>query len=126
MRNTSTTAKVRSSLAGFSTLAKKNQSKTKITVKTNCGVIASDVIAWLKNFGTIVGNQGFIENKNNGLKTDVFETEIILRKNVYEYLPMFGQKTVVNYPGIPSMCNRRYLDDHLLRDCNHKKRDWIA
>jgi hypothetical protein len=99
---------------------------TKITVKTNYGVEASGVIAWLKNFGTIVGNQGFVENKHTGLKTDVFETEIVLKKHVYEYLPMFGQKTVVYYPGIPRMCNRCYLDGHMRRDCNNKKRDWIA
>ncbi len=54
----------------------------------------------------------------------VFETEIALKRHV-EYLPMYGQKTQVNYPGIPRMRNHFYIVGHLRRDCNNKKKDWI-
>lgn len=99
---------------------------TKITVKTNFGVEPAGILAWLKLYGTVASQHDFKTNTNTGLKTDVFETEIVLKKHIEEYLPMYGQKVQVYYPGIPRMCNRCYLVGHLRRDCNNKKRDWVA
>jgi len=99
---------------------------TRVTVKTNFGVEPIGVLNWLKLYGTIASNSGnFVDNPSTGLKTDVFEVEIVLKKHINEYLPMYGQKVQVNYPGIPRMCNRCYLVGHLRRECNNKKRDWI-
>lgn len=99
---------------------------TKITVKTNFGVEPAGILAWLKLYGTVAPQHEFKINQNTGLRTDVFETEIVLKKHVEEYLPMYGQKVQVHYPGIPRMCNRCYLVGHLRRECNNKKRDWVA
>lgn len=99
---------------------------TRITVKTNFGVEASGVLNWLDLYGTVTSNNDFVTNKATGLKTDVFSTEIVLKKHVQEYLPMYGQKVQVSYPGIPRMCNRCYMVGHLRRDCNNKKKDWIV
>lgn len=98
----------------------------KVTVKTNFGVEATGVLNWLKLYGTVASQHEFVTNPNTGLKTDVFETNIVLKKHIEEYLPMYGQKVQVHYPGIPRMCNRCYLTGHLRRDCNNKKRDWIV
>jgi hypothetical protein len=99
---------------------------TKITVKTNFGVEASGVIDWLRIFGEVAPTGDFTINKNTGLKTDTYKTQIVLRKHVPEYLPIFSQKAVVQYAGIPKMCNRCYLIGHMRCDCNNRKRDWIA
>jgi hypothetical protein len=98
---------------------------TKVTVKTNFGVDAAGIISWLKLYGTVAPQYGFTTNSNTGLKTDVFETEICLKRHIEEYLPMHGQKCQINYPGIPRQCNRCYLVGHMRRECNNKKRDWI-
>lgn len=99
---------------------------TKISVKTNFGVEPAGILAWLKLYGTVASQHDFKTNLSTGLKTDIFETEIVLKKHVEEYLPMYGQKVQVYYPGIPRMCNRCYRAGHLRRDCNNKKRDWIV
>ncbi len=99
---------------------------TKITVKTNFGVEATGVLNWLKLFGTPTSQFDFKINPNTGLRTDIFETEIVLKSHVDEYLPMYGQKAQVFYPGIPRMCNRCYNVGHLRRDCNNKQLDWIV
>lgn len=99
---------------------------TKVTVKTNFGVEATGILNWLNLYGTVASQWDFKVNPNTGLRTDVFETEIVLKKHIDEYLPMYGQKVQVFYPGIPRMCNRCYSVGHLRRDCNNKKVDWIA
>jgi len=70
---------------------------TKITVKTNFGVEASGVLHWLSLYGTVAPLCNFITNPSTGLKTDVFQANIILNKHVEEYLPMYGQKAVVHW-----------------------------
>ena len=99
---------------------------TKVTVKTNFGVESTGVLNWLKLYGTVASQHEFRTNESTGLKTDIFETEIVLRKHIEEYLPMYGQKTQVHYSGIPRMCNHCYTTGHLRRDCNNKKKDWIV
>ncbi len=96
-----------------------------VTVKTNFGVKASGVLAWLKLFGTVSAKCEFKINPSTGLRTDVFEAELVLKTHIDEYLPMYGQKAQVNYSGIPRMCNRCYSRCHMLRDCNNKKKDWV-
>ncbi len=41
-------------------------------------------------------------------------------------MPFFGQKAIVNYPGIPTQCNRCYVVGHLRPECNNQRRDWVA
>jgi hypothetical protein len=98
---------------------------TRVTVKTNLGVEAVGVANWLRLYGTLTSKQNFVQNLSTGVSTDVFEAEIVLKRHIEEFLPMYGQKVVVNYPGIPRMCNRCYLTGHMRRDCNNKKREWV-
>jgi hypothetical protein len=100
---------------------------TKVTVKTNLGVEAAGVLNWLRLYGTVTSRSGgFVVNSTTGVPTDVFEAEILLKKHIQEYLPMYGQKAQVHYPGIPRQCNRCYVVGHLRRECNNKKVDWVA
>jgi hypothetical protein len=81
----------------------------------------------LKLYGSVTSNHhDFITNPTTGLKTDMFKAEIVLRKHIEEYLPMYGQKAQVYYPGIPRMCNRCYRTSHLRREYNNQKKDWLA
>jgi hypothetical protein len=99
---------------------------TKVKVKTNFGVEAVGILAWLKLFGTVTGPHEFQVNQNTGLRNDVFVADIFLKKHIYEYLPMYGQKVQVHYPGIPRMCNKCYRVGHIRKECNNQKRDWVA
>jgi hypothetical protein len=98
---------------------------TKVTVKTNFGVEGTGVLAWLTLYGIPTANHGFLINPKSGLASDVYEAEIILKSHIEEFLPMYGQKVTVNYPGIPRMCNRCYLVGHMRRDCNNLKKEWV-
>jgi hypothetical protein len=96
-----------------------------VSIKTNFGVNPSGLADWMKLYGTIVTQKGFVTNKQTGLKTDTFEFEMVLRKHIEEYLPIFGQKTLINYPGRPRQCNRCYITGHIRRECKNKKLDWV-
>jgi hypothetical protein len=101
---------------------------TRVTVKTNFGVEADGVINWLRLYGIITSKYDFTASNNvgnTGIRSDVLQAEIVLKKHIPEYLPMYGQKVVVHYPGIPRMCNRCYTIGHMSRDCNNIKKDWI-
>jgi hypothetical protein len=66
------------------------------------------------------------DHKLTAYKTDIFEVEVLLRKHIEEYLPIYGQKATISYPGIPKQCNRCYVVGHLRRECRNKKQEWIA
>ncbi len=97
----------------------------KVTIKTNFGVEAAGLIRWLKLYGIPTAQYHYQVNPHTGLKTDVFEAEIILKRHIEEFLPIFGQKAIVSYPGMPKQCNRCYNVGHLRRDCNNPKKDWV-
>jgi hypothetical protein len=97
----------------------------RVTLTTNFSIEPAGIHNWLKLYGTLKDHHQFQTDESSGLKTDIYEADIILRKHIPEYLPMYGQKVQVNYPGIPRMCNRCYLPGHLRRDCNNQKRDWV-
>ncbi len=97
----------------------------KVTIRTNW-VQPSGVLKWLRIFGTVSGKCDYQTNETTGLKTDVFEAEVLLKEHINEYLPMYGQKAQVFYPGMPRVCNRCYTSGHLRRDCQNKKKDWVC
>jgi hypothetical protein len=98
-----------------------------VSVKTGFGVEASGVVNWLKLYGSVTPRQEFAPAVLNNLqlKSDTFQAEVVLRRHIEEYLPMYGQKVQVYYPGIPRQCNRCYGVGHMRRDCNNIKKDWI-
>ncbi len=99
---------------------------TRVTVRTNLGVEANGVLNWLRLYGTLTShNHDFSTNPSTGVKTGNFVAEVVLRRHIEEFLPMYGQKAQVSYPGIPRMCNRCYKVGHLRRDCNNIKKDWV-
>jgi hypothetical protein len=97
----------------------------KVFVKTNFKVEPSGVLNWLRLYG-ITSHYEFQTSSITGLKSDIFEVELILKVHIPEYLPMYGQKVQIYYPGIPRVCNRCYVDGHLRRDCQNQKKDWVA
>jgi hypothetical protein len=97
----------------------------RVTVKANLLVESSGILNWLKLYG-VVTTGDFQTNPSTGLKTDVYEAELVLKKHIGEYLPIYGQKAQIFYAGIPRQCNRCYKVGHLRRDCQNKKKDWIA
>ncbi len=98
---------------------------TRITVCTNDFSVEPDqVISWLMKFGSVSANFDY-EKNSLGIRTDVLETEIVLRKHIPEYLPIGGRKIVVSYPGIPKVCNNCYLTGHMKRSCKAKRVEWV-
>jgi len=116
--------KVTGKILGYKKIAELGK-LTQITVVTNFGVEPPGIILWLQRYGTVSANYSFVKNPDTGLYSDTFETEIVLEKHVPEYLPMFGQKVTVSYPGIEKMCNRCYTIGHLRRDCRNPVKEWI-
>jgi hypothetical protein len=98
----------------------------KITARTGFNIEPAGILNWLKLYGQPSTKGDYLTNERTGLKTDVFECEIVLRRHIEEYLPIYGQKVQINYQGIPKQCNRCYIVGHLRRDCCNLKRDWIA
>jgi len=98
---------------------------TKITITTNFGVEPPGILNWLQRYGTVSAKYNFVQNPETGVFTDVFETEICLNRHIPEYLPMYGQKVSVEYPGIEKVCNRCYTPGHMRRECGNSPREWI-
>ncbi len=98
---------------------------TRITVNTNdFAVSPEDIIPWLAKFGSVSSNSDY-ERNSLGIRTDVFETEIVLNKHIPEFLPIAGRKVQVAYPGIPKVCNNCFQTGHMKRSCKSKKKDWL-
>jgi hypothetical protein len=98
---------------------------TRVTVKTNDFQVSPDeIVPWLAKFGSVSKTFDF-ERNSLGIRTDIFETEILLKKHIPEYLPIAGRKLLVSYPGIPKACNNCYNTGHMKRNCKEKKRKWV-
>ncbi len=98
---------------------------TRITAKTNDFAVSSEeIVAWLSKFGSVSANHDY-ERNSLGLRSDVFETEIVLARHIPEYLPIAGRKIQISYPGIPKACNNCYQTGHMKRNCKSKKVDWL-
>ncbi len=94
---------------------------TRITVKTNdFSVPPTKILEWLAKFGSVSANHEYVKN-SVGVRTDVLETEIALRKHIPEFLPIDSRKLLVAYPGIPKVCNHCYQVGHLKRSCKNPK-----
>jgi len=70
----------------------------------------------LYKFGVVSPNVRFVPNEA-GCNTDIVEADIIFKRHIPEYLPIVGQKVIVNYPGIPKICNKCYKMGHTKRNC---------
>jgi hypothetical protein len=98
---------------------------TRISVKTNdFSVEPAEIIPWLSKFGSVNAISDY-EKNSMGIRSDIFETEILLQRHIPEYLPIAGRKLTVYYPGIPKSCNNCYGTGHLKRNCKQKKKDWL-
>ncbi len=99
---------------------------TRVTVRTNdFAVDPSEILPWLAKFGSVNNANNDFEKNSVGLRTDVFETTLLLKKHIPEFLPIAGRKLQVFYPGIPKACNNCYQVGHMKRNCKAKKREWI-
>jgi hypothetical protein len=98
---------------------------TRVTVKTNEFTVTPDqIVEWLVKFGSVSSIRDY-ERNTLGIRTDLFETELVLKRHIPEYLPIAGRKVVVSYPGIPKVCNNCYEPGHMKRACRAKRVEWI-
>jgi len=98
----------------------------RVTVKTNeFSVQPEEIIPWLSKFGSVKSLGIEYERNSLGIRSDVFETELLLRKHIPEFLPIAGRKLQVGYPGIPKACNNCYQLGHMKRNCKNKKKEWL-
>jgi hypothetical protein len=97
----------------------------RITAKTNdFSVTPEEIISWLVKFGSVSSRHDY-ERNSLGLRSDIFETDIVLNTHVPEFLPIAGRKIQISYPGIPRACNNCFQTGHLKRNCNSKKVEWL-
>ena len=54
-----------------------------------------------------------------------FKAKVNLKTQIPQYLPMYGQKVKIYYPGIQKMCVKCYSGGHIKRDCTNQKREWV-
>jgi len=100
-------------------------SLTRITVSTNDFTVKpADIVQWLSCFGSVSSSYDF-EKNSLGIRTDVFETEIVLRIHIPEFLPIGGRKVQVYYPGIPKACIKCFEFGHMKRNCKGVKVEWV-
>jgi len=95
-----------------------------IKVTTFFKVEAPHVIAWLCHFGQVSAEYRIVKNSCN-INTDVTEFEVVLHTHVPEYLPIYGHKIAVFYPGMPRVCNNCYKTGHVRKLCKSPKALWI-
>jgi len=95
-----------------------------IHVKTNFGVELEGVANWLRIYGSVY-QIDHIVNDNTGLCTDTVEAEVVLRDHIPEFLPMYGQKAQVIYPGVLKICVNCYTFGHYRKECGNRRRNWI-
>jgi len=97
----------------------------RITATTNeFSVSPDDIGKWLCKFGSVSSNYDYVKN-SVGLRTDVLEVDLLLRKHIPEFLPISGSKVQIAYPGIPKACINCYKFGHMKRNCRGAKVDWI-
>lgn len=88
-------------------------------------ICPKDIIDWLAKFGSVNSNFEYVKN-SVGIRSDVIETEIKLKTQIPEYLPVAGKKVLINYPGIKRMCINCYRAGHMKRNCKARRVEWIA
>jgi len=115
--------KVEGRILGYVKIATLGQ-PTLIEISTNFGVEPPGILNWLQRYGVTSSKYSFKKN-DAGFYTDVFVIEVTLHRHVPEFLPMYGQKVVINYPGIPKVCVKCYRSGHMKRACNNPQRLWI-
>jgi hypothetical protein len=81
--------------------------------------------AWMNQYGTVEGRFNYQLDKL-GYKTDELEVELKLKKDIPEFLPMYGRKIRIFYIGMKRQCINCYEIGHLKADCPSDKKDWFG
>jgi len=95
-----------------------------IKVQTFFKVGPEHIVAWLCHFGQVAPEYRVIKN-SLGINTDVIEFNVVLHHHVPEYLPIYGQKIVTSYIGMPRICNKCFKTGHVRRVCKSEPALWI-
>jgi len=97
----------------------------RVTATTNEFTVSPEEIGkWLAKYGSVSSNYDYVKN-SVGIRTDILEVDLVLRKHIPEFLPVAGSKIQVGYPGIPRACIRCYKLGHMKRNCKGMKMEWI-
>jgi hypothetical protein len=59
-----------------------------------------------------------------GFNTPKYELELVLEKNIPEWLPMFGKRVRVFHHGMHTQCNGCFELGHRRWECKNKKINW--
>ena len=72
----------------------------------------SEILAWLSCFGEVINEITEEQFESEGLETDlppigngIYNVKIRLNKDIPNWLPMYGRKICVDYPGIKKQCS---------------------
>jgi len=85
-----------------------------------------DIAAWVELYGFIQGEIRISTDEKEGIKDDEIEIDILMTKALPEILPIKGQRIKFYYPGIKTLCLRRYRSGHPKWECNQGfKTNWL-
>jgi len=93
-------------------------------LRTASEVRSSQMKEWLNHFGQIIEPHWYDKDSEN-LNTGNFHVKLQLKFDIPEFLPMFGTKARIFYPGMKKQCSRCYRIGHLQKFCSKNRIDWL-
>lgn len=82
------------------------------------------ITAWLSHFGVTVGRHYF-DKDSEGNPTGNYHIKLVLAHHIPEFLPIYGIKARVYYPGMLKQCRKCYRVGHLQKACEKERIQWI-
>lgn len=93
-------------------------------LRTVSEVKADQIKSWLEHFGTLI-DKHYYDQDSEGNKTGNFHVKLQLKHYIPEFLPIFGLKARIYFPGMIKQCTKCYRIGHLQRACTKEKIQWI-
>ena len=88
-----------------------------------------DLVRWLQKYGEImsaVSEKAHTDSdKSNLVGTGTYVVKMKLKKQIPQYLPIYGRKLRIYYPGIDRACSNCY-GMHSRQKCRNDKVQWIS
>jgi hypothetical protein len=80
---------------------------------------------WLTGLLRFVIFFSHIKN-SRGFNTPRYEVDLTLTEHPPEWMPMYGKKIHIFYPGMKTQCNACYGIGHMKRDCKEQRTGWMG
>jgi len=104
--------------------AKAGDTVTVSVLRTASEVRSLQMKEWLNHFGTLIEPHWY-DKDSEGLNTGNFHVKLTLKFDIPEFLPMFGVKARIFYPGMKKQCSKCFRIGHFQKFCNKSKIDWL-